>query len=55
MFSVPQSKMPLMMAGMRENERGPFSYRDHHMFMLPDFELPDFYKEMFKSWGMDTE
>jgi len=55
MFSIPQSKMPLVMAGMRENEHGPFSYRDHHMFMLPDFELPDFYKEMFKSWGMDTE
>lgn len=55
MFSVPQSKMQLMMAGMRQNEHGPFSYRDHQMFMMPDFELPDFYKDMFKSWGMDTE
>jgi len=55
MFSIPQSKMSLVMAGMSENEHGPFSYRDHHMFMKPDFELPDFYKEMFKSWGMDTD
>jgi uncharacterized protein (DUF169 family) len=55
MFSVPQSRMQTMMAGVRQNEHGPFSYRDHQMFMQPDFPLPDFYKEMFKSWGMDTE
>jgi uncharacterized protein (DUF169 family) len=55
MFSVPQNKMQVMMAGLKQNEHGPFSYRDHQMFMMPDFPLPDFYKEMFKSWGMDTE
>ncbi len=55
MFSAPQSRVPEMMAGLKQNEHGPFSYRDHHMFMQPDFQLPDFYKEMFKSWGMDTE
>jgi uncharacterized protein (DUF169 family) len=55
MFSIPQVKMPVMMAGLKQNEHGPFSYRDHQMFMQPDFALPDFYKDMFKSWGMDTE
>jgi uncharacterized protein (DUF169 family) len=55
MFAVPQSKLPVMMAGLRQNEHGAFSYRDHHMFMLPDFPQPDFYKEMFKSWGLDTK
>jgi uncharacterized protein (DUF169 family) len=55
MFSAPQSKMQAMMAGLRQNEHGPFSYRDHHMFMMPDFPIPDFYKEMFKSWGMDAK
>jgi uncharacterized protein (DUF169 family) len=55
MFSVPQNKMQVMMAGLKQNEHGPFPYRDHQMFMMPDFPLPDFYKEMFKSWGMDTE
>jgi uncharacterized protein (DUF169 family) len=55
MFSAPQSKMQVMMTGLKQNEHGPFSYRDHHMFMMPDFPLPDFYKEMFKSWGMDTK
>jgi uncharacterized protein (DUF169 family) len=55
MFAVPQAKLPVMMAGLRQNEHGAFSYRDHHMFMLPDFPQPDFYKEMFKSWGLDTK
>ena len=55
MFSVPQSRMPAMMAGLKQNEHGAFSYRDHQMFMQTDFPLPDFYKDMFKGWGMDTE
>jgi uncharacterized protein (DUF169 family) len=55
MVSVPQSRMPAMMAGLKQNEHGAFSYRDHQMFMQTDFPLPDFYKDMFKGWGMDTE
>lgn len=55
MFSAPRARMPEMMAGLRRNEHGFFSYRDHQMFMQTDFPLPGFYKEMFKSWGMDTE
>jgi len=55
MFAVPQDRMPAMMEGMRKNEHGPFSYRDHPMFMFPDFPQPDFYREMFKNWGLDTK
>jgi uncharacterized protein (DUF169 family) len=55
MFSVPQSRMQVMMAGLEANEHGAFAYRDHSMFMQPDFDQPDFYKDMFKSWGMDTK
>ena len=55
MFSVPQSKMQVMMAGLSNYEHGAFSYREHSMFMQPDFEQPDFYKEMFKNWGLDTK
>jgi uncharacterized protein (DUF169 family) len=51
MFSIPQNKMPVMMAGLKQG--GMFSYRDHHMAMQPDFERPAFYKELFKSWGLD--
>jgi len=55
MFSIPQNKMPVMMAGLKANEHGAFAYRDHSMFMQPDFEQPEFYKEMFRSWGLDTK
>ena len=55
MFAIPQSKLQLLMTGLRQNEHGPFSYREHQMFMQPDFAQPDFYKEMFKNWGLDTK
>ena len=51
-FAVPQGKMPGLMAGI--NNRG-FSHRDRYMSMLPDFEQPQFYKDMFKGWGLDSE
>jgi uncharacterized protein (DUF169 family) len=55
MFAVPQAKMPVLMAGLKQNEHGYFAYKDHHMFMQSDFPRPDFYNEMFKSWGLDTK
>ncbi|MEJ2109195.1 MAG: DUF169 domain-containing protein [Acidobacteriota bacterium] len=51
-FAVPQNRMPDLMAGV--NGRG-FSYRNQHMSMLPDFEQPQFYKDLFKGWGIDPE
>lgn len=53
MFSVPRGRMSAMMANLKKNEHGMFSYREHHMFMLPDFERPEFYRDLFKSWGLD--
>ena len=50
-FSVPHDKMPGLMAGLKTS--GMFSYRDHNMSMLPDFEQPQFYKDLFKEWGLD--
>jgi len=55
MFAIPQVKMAVLIEGMKKNEHGPFSYRDHHMFMQTDFPRTDFYKEMFKSWGLDAK
>jgi uncharacterized protein (DUF169 family) len=53
-FAVPQAKMPELMAGL--NGRGrKYSHRDQYMSMLPDFEQPQFYKDMFKGWGLDPE
>jgi uncharacterized protein (DUF169 family) len=54
MFAVPAKKMETLIAGLRKNENGAFAYRNHHPFMQPDFPRPDFYKEMFKSWGLDA-
>jgi uncharacterized protein (DUF169 family) len=51
MFSVPQSKMSILMAGLKNG--GMFSYREHNMVMQPDFEQPAFYKDLFKSWGVE--
>lgn len=54
MFSAPRSRMQTLMEGLRENEHGLFSYREHQMFMQPDFPQPDLYKDLFTSWGMHT-
>ena len=54
-FTIPHKKMKTMMAALRKNEHGFFSYKEHQVFMQTDFPLPDFYKGLFKDWGMDTE
>lgn len=52
-FSVPQGKMQALMAGLKQNENAQFSYRGQAMSMLPDFERPQFYKDLFKGWGLE--
>jgi hypothetical protein len=32
-----------------------YSHRDQYMSMHPDFEQPQFYKDLFKSWGLDSK
>lgn len=55
-FSVPISKLEQLtegikkMAGMRKGKDEWTNY-----LMKPDFPRPDFYKELFKKWGLDTE
>ena len=53
-FAVPQQKMPGLMAGLKRGGR-LYSHRDQHMSMLPDFEQPQFYKDLFKGWGLDSK
>jgi len=55
MFSVPRDRMEPLMTGLKQNEQGQFAYRNHHRFMMPDFPQPEFYKQMFKDWGLDTK
>jgi uncharacterized protein (DUF169 family) len=52
-FAVPQERVPVLMAGLKRGGR-PYSHRDQYMSMHPDFEQPQFYQDLFKSWGLDT-
>lgn len=53
-FAVPQAKMQALMAGLKGGGR-MYSHRDQYMSMHPDFEQPQFYKDMFKSWGLGSD
>lgn len=49
-FAVPGAKVAGLVAGLEAG--GMFSYKEHNMVMRPDFEQPQFYRDMFKSWGL---
>ena len=53
-FAVPRKKMQSLMTGLGSGDRG-YSHRNQYMSMLPDFEQPQFYRDLFKSWGLDTQ
>ena len=53
-FAVPRDKMQGMMAGLKGMGK-MYSHRDQYMAMHPDFEQPQFYKDLFKGWGLDSE
>lgn len=55
MFSLPAGKMESFMVGMREGQDKGFAYRGHHMLLRPDFPQPEFYKNMFRNWGLDVK
>jgi uncharacterized protein (DUF169 family) len=53
-FAVPQERVPVLMAGLKRGGRA-YTHRDQYMSMHPDFEQPQFYKDLFKSWGLDSK
>ncbi|MBN1904405.1 MAG: DUF169 domain-containing protein [Deltaproteobacteria bacterium] len=53
-LSVPQAKMQPFMASLKQRGK-MYSHRDQYMDMKPDFEQPQFYKDMFKQWGLGQE
>lgn len=55
MFSLPGSKMESFMSSMREGQDKGFAYRGHHMLLRPDFPHPEFYKNMFRNWGLEVK
>jgi uncharacterized protein (DUF169 family) len=54
LFAVPQEKLPGLMAGLKSGGR-MYSHRDQYTSMKPDFEQPQFYRDLFKSWGLDSK
>jgi uncharacterized protein (DUF169 family) len=53
-FAMPKEKIPGLMAGLKRGGR-LYSFRDQYMSMHPDFEQPQFYKDLFKGWGLDSK
>jgi uncharacterized protein (DUF169 family) len=55
-FSVPKDKLSGLVEGLKrgaEMNNSPESWA--HLLLRPDFPRPDFYKQLFKKWGLDTE
>lgn len=53
MFAVPADKLAGLLVGLEKFQQQGFAYRNHHYFIQPDFPRPDFYKKMFKDWGLE--
>ena len=54
MFAVPRERLSGLVADYQKHvNESPFAHES--MIMRPDFPQPDFYKEIFKSWGMHTD
>jgi len=53
MFAIPAANMPDFLAGINRFKDQGFAYRNHNYFMLGDFPRPDFYKQLFKGWGLE--
>jgi uncharacterized protein (DUF169 family) len=53
-FAVPRERLPGLMASLKSGGR-IYSHRDQYLSMKPDFEQPQFYKDLFKGWGLDSE
>ena len=54
-LAVPVKKMKDLMASMKGMGGKMYSHREQYMAMHPDFERPQFYKDMFKAWGLDSK
>ena len=55
MFSVPGDKIDSLLSNLIKGQDKEFAYTSHNMLMQADFPHPDFYKQMFKSWGLEVK
>jgi uncharacterized protein (DUF169 family) len=54
MFAVPRDRLAGLMSGYKKYESESM-FAHENMIIRPDFPQPDFYKEIFKSWGMHPD
>jgi len=54
-ISIPAGKIDELMANLRKAEERNMGYSRSSYMMLHDFPRPDFYKNLFRKWGMDVE
>jgi uncharacterized protein (DUF169 family) len=52
-FSVPTGKLEELMAGLRHLEDKHLGYTHFAPVMQVDFPQPDFYRKLFRMWGLD--
>jgi uncharacterized protein (DUF169 family) len=55
MFSLPVGRLANLVNAIKEGQGRDFTYRGHHMLLRPDFPQPEFYKTMFKNWGLEVK
>ena len=55
MFAVPGDKIEVLVSNLIKGQDKEFAYSSHNMLMQADFPHPDFYKQMFKSWGLEVK
>ncbi|MBN1367051.1 MAG: DUF169 domain-containing protein [Dehalococcoidales bacterium] len=53
-FSASGDKIADLITGVKHLEEIKHGYLKHHPEMRPDFPRPDFYNNIFESWGLDT-
>ena len=54
-LSVPPDRLEELVMGLRFFEKIKLGYTHLNMEMRPDFPQPEFYKELFRMWGLDVE
>jgi uncharacterized protein (DUF169 family) len=54
-FSVPKDKMEELIFGLKHFDQIKLGYTHLAMQITPDFHRPDFYKRLFRTWGLDIE
>ncbi len=54
-LSVPADKMAELVEGLEHFDKMKMGYKYFTMDMRPDFPRPEFYKELYRMWGLDVE